>query len=72
MKLFILKTDIRTKRQLNTIKTVLQQSNEITRWSIDLEDIDRVLKVETEMDSQEAEMVELLRSKGINCEELPD
>ena len=72
MKLFILKTDIRTKRQLNKIKPALQQSNNITRWSIDLDDVDKVLKVETKVDSQEAEMIELLRSKGINCEELPD
>lgn len=72
MKLFILKTNIRTERQLRKIKPVLQQNNDITRWSIDLEDVDKVLKVETKMDSQEVEMIELLRSKGINCEELPD
>jgi len=72
MKLFILKTDIKTKNQLNRLKPVLKENQDIKRWSIDLEDVDKVLKVETKVDSQEKEIIELLRIKGINCEELPD
>ena len=72
MKLFILKTDIRNKRQLNQVRPIFQKSNHISRWSIDLDDVDKVLKVETKADAHEAEMIELLRSQGINCEALPE
>ena len=72
MKLFILKTDIQTEKQLAQLRPVFQQIDDITRWTIDMEDVDHVLKVETGVDSQEMEMIHLLRTKGINCEQLPD
>lgn len=72
MKLFILKTDIQTEKQLAQFRPVFQQIDDITRWTIDMEDVDHVLKVETGVDSQELELIHLLRTKGINCEQLPD
>jgi len=72
MKLFILKTDIQTEKQLDQLRPVFQQLDDITRWTIDMEDVDHVLKVETGVDSQETEMIHWLRTKGINCEQLPD
>ncbi|MEO9872187.1 hypothetical protein [Ekhidna sp.] len=72
MKLFILKTDIKSKRQLNRLKPIFQQNEHIFRWSIDLDDIDKVLKVETNEDSKQNEMIQLVRDQGIYCEELPD
>jgi len=72
MKLFILKTDIQTEKQLDQLGPVFQQIDDITRWTIDMEDVDHVLKVETGVDSQEIEMIHLLRTNGINCEQLPD
>jgi len=72
MKLLILKTDIRTKRQLNQVKPVFRKMKDISKWTIDMDDTDRVLRLETKIDYQEADMIELLQSQGINCEELPD
>ncbi|WP_420317070.1 hypothetical protein [Ekhidna sp.] len=72
MKLIILKTDIKTKRQLNQLKPALSQNDCIARWSIDMDDVDRVLKVETKKDAPKSEMLHFVRSQGVYCEELPD
>lgn len=72
MKLFILKTDIKSQVQLNKLKPVFQKYEQIARWTVDLEDIDHVMKVETKDDTDEIEMIKLLREQGIHCEELPD
>lgn len=72
MKLFILKTDIKTKKQINQLKPVLEKQTNISRWTIDMEDRDRVLKVETLNDSEEAEMIRLIQEQGFYCESLPE
>ena len=72
MELFIFKTDIRTKRQIKQLKPVLESNSHISRWTIDMDDIDRVLKVETDVNSCQEELITLVKSQGIYCEELPD
>ncbi len=72
MKLFILKTDIKSQLQVNKLKPIFQKNASIAKWSVDLDDIDKVLKVETKIDSQQADMIKLVQEQGINCEELPD
>lgn len=72
MKLFILKTDIKTQRQVNALKPVLTQNQQIARWTIDLDDVDKVLKVETKEDCDGNDMIDMVRKQGIHCEELPD
>lgn len=72
MKLFILKTDISSRRQLDRLAPVFEQNKCIRRWTVDLEDIDKVLKVETNNDSEQNELIRLVRDQGIYCEELAD
>ncbi|MEQ8903694.1 hypothetical protein [Ekhidna sp.] len=72
MKLFILKTNIRTNWQARKLGIDLKKDKRIARWVVDLEDVDKVLKVETYMESEEREMIAYLKSLGISCEELPD
>ena len=72
MKLFIFKTDIQTENQLDQLRLVIQNQAEVARWTIDMEDVDHVLKVETKVDAHEAEMLQILRARGIECEQLPD
>lgn len=70
MKLLILKTDISSKQQLDKLEPVFKQNQYITRWTVDLEDIDKVLKVETTSDTEQNELIQLVRNQGIYCEEL--
>ncbi|WP_436514678.1 hypothetical protein [Ekhidna sp. To15] len=72
MKLFILKTNIKSQLEVNKLKPVFQKYNQIARWTVDLDDIDRVLKVETKVDSEQSDLINLVRKQGIYCEELPD
>ena len=72
MKLFILKTDIKSQRQANKLGPVFMKDQQISRWTIDLDDVDKVLKVETRKDYDENDMINIVRSQGFHCEELPD
>ncbi|MEP0986037.1 hypothetical protein [Ekhidna sp.] len=72
MKLFILKTNIQSQLQINKLRPVFQKYNHIARWTVDLDDIDRVLKVETKVDSEQSELINLVRKQGIYCEELSE
>ncbi|WP_421763907.1 hypothetical protein [Ekhidna sp.] len=72
MKLFILKTNIQSQLQINKLRPVFQKYNHIARWTVDLDDIDRVLKVETNVDSEQSELINLVRKQGIYCEELSE
>ena len=72
MKLFILKTDIKAQWQVNKLKPVFQKYEHIARWTVDMDDIDRVLKLETNVDAEQQDMIKLVQDQGIYCEELPD
>ena len=72
MELFIFKTDIRTSRQIDRLKPILESHSNITRWTVDMEDIDKVLKVEADTNCCQEELIKLVKSQGIYCEELPD
>lgn len=69
MKIHILKTDIRTKRNVKTLASFLTDSS-IERWSVDMHDIDKVLKIVTKEDTDEKYFIELIQSQGFFCETL--
>jgi len=72
MNLFILRTNIKTKSKLNSIKSLFNNHSKIIEWSIDLEDIDKVLKIRSVKNFNENDLKNLLNLKGFNCEALPD
>ncbi len=72
MNLFIFKTDVATNAKVESLKRFLQDNPIIRKWSVDLEDIDKVLKIETTVDLKETEIISHLASAGFNCETLPD
>jgi len=72
MNLFILRTNIKTKQKLSTIKALFNNHSNIIDWSIDLEDIDNVLRVRADGSLNENDLNSLLKTKGFYCENLPD
>ncbi|MCR9173565.1 MAG: hypothetical protein NXI10_13775 [bacterium] len=56
---------------ISQLSEVMSEHPEISRWHLDLEDIDKVLKVETDSLS-EASIISLARDSNIVCESLPD
>lgn len=58
---------------VQTVGAALDAVNVITRWTVDLEDCDRVLRIETASETvlEAATIVELMNRLGFSCSELP-
>ncbi|MFT4576241.1 MAG: hypothetical protein ACI9SI_001160 [Polaribacter sp.] len=72
MKLVILRTDIKTKKKVKKMKTVFNNHPVISKWSIDIEDIDNVLRIEAAGNLHKDDVKRLVTENGFYCEELPD
>ena len=72
MRRFILKTDIKTINQIRLVKAVLERHSKIATWSLDMDDVDKVLVVNTSGFSRPEEVINLVTAQGIYCAELPD
>jgi len=72
MKLFIFRTNIETRKKMNSLKPLFRQYASIGRWSLDLEDRDKVLRIEARGNLQENEVIDLVEEQGFYCEALPD
>ncbi|MDB3906470.1 hypothetical protein N9355_03265 [Crocinitomicaceae bacterium] len=67
----IFRTELHGADCISKLTEVMSSHPKITRWHLDLEDVDNVLKVETESLS-EACIISLAKEKQIVCEVLPD
>jgi len=72
MKLLIFKTNIENRYKAKRISSILAYSSNIFDWSIDMEDIDNVLRIEADDKSTENEIIEMVTTCGLQCEALPD
>ncbi|WP_146052766.1 hypothetical protein [Aquimarina sp. I32.4] len=72
MELLIFQTDIKTKKKVKSLKPILSNHSDIIDWSIDLEDIDNVLRIEATANLSEKEVIDLLQVEGFCIETLPD
>jgi hypothetical protein len=70
MKLLILRTDIKTKKKVKLMKPVFNNHPVISRWSIDTEDIDNVLRIEAGDSLHEDDVKKLVVENGFYCEDL--
>lgn len=69
--LFILRTDIDKRSEFLRVKYDLEKIEGVRSCTIDLEDCDKVLRVECENISMNTVVEEVVRH-GFFCEELPD
>lgn len=67
----VFKTNILSDEDVEKIGLVLASESNITRWNIDRDDIDKVLRIECDQLDPEA-IIRMLRDAGFECEELPD
>jgi hypothetical protein len=68
----ILKTDIQSEQMLQLLFPVFDNHSAIHKWTVDLEDCDKVLRIESHPELCKNELMSLLSKKGFNTEELPD
>ncbi|MEQ9263397.1 MAG: hypothetical protein RLP14_09570 [Owenweeksia sp.] len=72
MNILILKTNIAGPSGIQAVQAVLNRHPVISRWTIDTEDIDNVLRIEASDTLTEADVIELVGPVGFKCEELQD
>jgi len=70
MELFIFKTNISTHQTDGFLAPLFNHLPFINRWSIDLDDVDKVLKIETTLLTKEDDVLHLLKGLGVKCEVL--
>lgn len=65
----VYKTNVNTKTKLRKVKPVLNRILLNSKWNFDLEDCDKILRVESQK-SQSGLLISELYKIGIHCEEL--
>lgn len=72
MKLFIYGTDINTEHKVKSIHKLFNEDSNIIDVSIDIEDIDNVLRIEATDFIEEVDIINKVEKKGFHCMELVD
>lgn len=72
MELLIFRTDIKSKKKVKSVRTVFNNHSDIIKWSIDLEDIDNVLRIEATKNLSEEEVIDLVKINGFYIQALLD
>jgi hypothetical protein len=69
--ILIFATNLKTERDKTIITTVLNNNPEIEQWSIDLEDIDSVLRiVSTTLNAKK--IIQIIKEQDFKCSELSE
>ena len=69
MQILVFKTDVRLKKDVNTVTQQLNSMQGIIKWNFDLKDADKILRIET--NSLQPVIVERrLEQVGVYCREL--
>ncbi|MDY8135474.1 hypothetical protein [Aquimarina sp. 2201CG5-10] len=72
MKLLLFRTDIKSKKKVKYIKSIFKKYSDILRWSVDLEDIDNVLRIEATTNITEDDIIKMVSTHGFYIKTLPD
>ncbi|HEX6226999.1 MAG TPA: hypothetical protein VFZ52_21420 [Chryseolinea sp.] len=67
----VFKTNVSSDKDVETIGQLLAAESNITRWNVDRDDIDKVLRIECDKIKPDT-VVNLLHDAGFECRELPD
>ena len=72
MNLLIFQTDIKSKKKVNYLHPVFNEHDDILKWTVDLEDIDKVLRIEATARLTENDIIHLVQPHGFYIESLHD
>ncbi|MBL4623727.1 MAG: hypothetical protein JKY42_01075 [Flavobacteriales bacterium] len=68
----IFRTDIKTAKMISEVTHAFNDHSMIISWTIDIEDIDNVLRIEALSHLNENDVVKMINTQGFICEDLPD
>ncbi|WP_179005767.1 hypothetical protein [Winogradskyella forsetii] len=66
----IFKTNIETMLDLDMLQLFFNANRNIIEWSVDLEDIDKVLRVDSRKNLSQIDIINQVKLMGFSCEEL--
>jgi len=69
--IYVFKTSVKRKKDIEKLKPNLTKLLPLTKWNFDLEDCDKILRIESQNEITNLIIKELQRC-GFHCEELPD
>jgi len=69
MEVLVFKTNLRFKKQINAITPHINNLQGIARWNVDLDDTDKILRIES-VDLCPRAVEAILQQAGYFCEEL--
>ena len=72
MEVLVFRTDIKSKKKVKYISPILSNNKAVLDWSIDLEDIDNVLRIEATPNLKEKDVIGLVKMNGFYIEALED
>jgi hypothetical protein len=67
--IYVFKTSVETKDQVETLKPQINQILSTEKWNFDLEDCDRILRIDSE-ENIVPKTIHLLSIHKFHCEEL--
>ncbi|MBO6763107.1 MAG: hypothetical protein JJ909_19295, partial [Roseivirga sp.] len=72
LKLLIFKTNIANESRIKKVNALLAYNPGLLDWSIDMEDRDKVLRIEAEDQVDESDVMEIVNSWGVECYSMED
>ncbi|UZJ63656.1 hypothetical protein OKW96_14455 [Sphingobacterium sp. KU25419] len=68
--IYVFKTSVQSEKDILNLTYDLNAHCTPGKWNFDLQDCDRILRIDTQMQNA-ASIILLLQNKGFDCEELP-
>lgn len=69
--IYVFMTSVKTKKNIRELKSHLNDLCKQTKWNFDLDDCDKILRIDSETEISQS-VIHLLKSLGFECEELTD
>ena len=68
--IIVFRTTIKTESNIKSIAHYLNNHNAISRWNVDLEDRESILRIEAKKNIQVERIIDTIQILGYDCEEL--
>jgi hypothetical protein len=69
--IYVFKTTVKTKKAVKEITPKLNELLPTSKWNFDLEDCDKILRIDSKVEVSEL-AIKLLQDNGFDCVELQD
>ncbi|CAD0003968.1 hypothetical protein [Flavobacterium salmonis] len=69
--IYVFITSVKTEQEVGQLKPHLNDLLKQAKWNFDLEDCDKILRIDIETEITQS-IINLLKDKGFYCEELVD